>query len=282
MVHSTGANNPNLKRYVGPDDGLLGKNQYNNHWNTDKPGGRQVCVHAFIGKLANGMIATYQTLPWNMRGWHCGSGSQGSGNDTHISFEICEDNLSDAAYFNAVYKEAAELCAYLCKQYGIRPERPYLICHSEGHELGIASNHGDVMHWFPKHGKSMDTFRAEVNRLLENGGSEASSSSGSKSVDALAREVIRGNWGNGVERKNRLTAAGHDYAAVQAKVNEILSGKSTSTTETFESYTVAKGDTLWGIAAKKLGSGARYKEIKTLNGLSSDTIYAGQKLKLPK
>ena len=31
IVHSTGANNPNLKRYVGPDDGLLGKNPYNNH-----------------------------------------------------------------------------------------------------------------------------------------------------------------------------------------------------------------------------------------------------------
>lgn len=63
MVHSTGANNPNLKRYVGPDDGLLGKNQYNNHWNQDKPDGRQVCVHGFIGKLADGNIATYQTLP---------------------------------------------------------------------------------------------------------------------------------------------------------------------------------------------------------------------------
>ena len=36
MVHSTGANNPWLKRYVGPDDGKLGKNQYNNHWNTSK------------------------------------------------------------------------------------------------------------------------------------------------------------------------------------------------------------------------------------------------------
>ena len=281
MVHSTGANNPNLKRYVGPDDGLLGKNQYNNHWNTDKPGGRQVCVHAFIGKLADGTIAAYQTLPWNMRGWHCGSGAQGSGNDTHISFEICEDNLTDAAYFNAVYKEAVELCAYLCKQYGIRPERPYLICHSEGHELGIASNHGDVMHWFPKHGKSMDTFRAEVKRLLENG-SGTSSSSTAKSVDELAREVIRGNWGNGETRRQRLTAAGYDYSAVQAKVNEILSRKSTSTTATYGTYTVVKGDTLWGIAAKKLGSGTRYKEIKTLNGLSSDTIYAGQKLKLPK
>ena len=282
MVHSTGANNPNLKRYVGPDDGLLGKNQYNNHWNTDKPGGRQVCVHAFIGKLADGTIATYQTLPWNMRGWHCGSGSQGSGNDTHISFEICEDNLTDSAYFNAVYKEAVELCVYLCKQYGIRPERPYLICHSEGHELGIASNHGDVMHWFPKHGKSMDTFRAEVKRLLENGGSGTSSSAGSKAVDELAREVIRGNWGNGAERKNRLTAAGYDYAAVQARVNAILAGEKTEPTPAYGTYTVVKGDTLWGIASKKLGSGTRYKEIKTLNGLSSDTIYAGQKLKLPK
>ena len=44
---------------------------------------------------------------------------------------------------------------------------------------------------------------------------------------------------------------------------------------------VVKGDTLWGIAEKYLGSGVRYKEIKTLNGLDSDTIYSGQKLKIP-
>ena len=164
MVHSTGANNPNLKRYVGPDDGLLGKNQYNNHWNQDKPGGRQVCVHGFIGKLADGTIATYQTLPWNHRGWHGGSGSKGSANDTHIGFEICEDGLSDITYFNKVYREAVELCVYLCKLYGLTEKN--IICHSEGYKLGIASNHADVMHWFPKHGKSMDALRAEVNRLL--------------------------------------------------------------------------------------------------------------------
>jgi N-acetylmuramoyl-L-alanine amidase len=156
MVHSTGANNPNLKRYVGPDDGLLGKNQYNNHWNQDKPGGRQVCVHAFIGKLADGTIATYQTLPWNHRGWHAG----GKANDSHIGFEICEDGLSDSTYFNKVYREAVELCVYLCKLYGLTEKS--IICHSEGRKLGIASNHADVMHWFPKHGKSMDTFRADV------------------------------------------------------------------------------------------------------------------------
>lgn len=160
MVHSTGANNPNLKRYVGPDDGLLGKNPYNNHWNQDRPGGRQVCTHAFIGKLADGSIATYQALPWNHRGWHAG----GAANDTHIGFEICEDGLSDSTYFNKVYTEAVELCAFLCKKFGLTEKD--IICHSEGRKLGIANNHADVMHWFPKHGKSMNTFRAEVKKLL--------------------------------------------------------------------------------------------------------------------
>lgn len=164
MVHSTGANNPNLKRYVGPDDGLLGKNQYGNHWNNSK---LRKCVHAFIGKLADGTIATYQTLPWDMRGWHGASGPKGSVNNTHIGFEICEGRLTDKEYFNKVYKEAAELCAYLCKEFKLDPLADgVLICHSEGHARGIASNHADVMHWFPKHGKSMDTFRAVVKEAM--------------------------------------------------------------------------------------------------------------------
>ena len=160
MVHSTGANNPNLKRYVGPDDGLLGINPYNNHWNQDKPGGKQVCVHAFIGKLADGTIATYQTLPWNHRGWHAG----GRANDTHIGFEICEDALTEASYFNKVYQEAVELCVYLCKQYNISSDN--IIGHYEGYQKGIASNHGDPKNWFPRHGESMDTFRSEVKAAL--------------------------------------------------------------------------------------------------------------------
>jgi N-acetylmuramoyl-L-alanine amidase CwlA len=148
---------------VNPDDGKLGVNQYNNHWNTSAC---QKCVHAFIGKQKDGTIATYQTLPWDMRGWHCG----GAANNTHISFEICEDGLQDSVYFNAVYKEAVELTAYLCEKYHISPNN--VICHSEGYRQGIASNHSDVMHWFPKHGKSMDTFRNDVTALLS--GSTAS------------------------------------------------------------------------------------------------------------
>lgn len=153
MLHSTGANNPKLSRYIGPDDGILGKNPNGNHWNNP---GITKCVHGFIGKDKNGDIRTYQTLPWNHRGWHAG----GSANNSYIGVEICEDDLKDPIYFKLVYREAVELFAHLCKKFGLSPKD--VIDHSEGRKRGIASNHGDVMHWFPKHGKSMDTFRRDV------------------------------------------------------------------------------------------------------------------------
>lgn len=164
MVHSTGANNPRLSRYV-PGNEDIGYNTGGNHWDMEGVG---ACVHAFIGKLADGSVGVVQTLPWNRRGWHAGKGSRGSANDTHISFEICEDGLQDASYFEAVYQAAVELTADLCKQYNLDPQKDgVVICHSEGHSRGIASNHADVMHWFPIHGKTMDTFRSDVARSME-------------------------------------------------------------------------------------------------------------------
>ena len=43
-----------------------------------------------------------------------------------------------------------------------------------------------------------------------------------KPLDEIAKLVIRGNYGNGEERKRRLTAEGYDYAQVQKRVNELL------------------------------------------------------------
>jgi N-acetylmuramoyl-L-alanine amidase len=137
-------------------------------WNKSYQAGetnRQVCVHAFVDDKM-----VLQTLPWDMRAMHAG----GSANSTHIGFEMCEpsgfsyigNNISgyDAEaqepYFRAVFANAVELCAYLCRLYGLTPDS--IISHSEGYARGIASNHADVMHWFPKHGESMDTFRAAV------------------------------------------------------------------------------------------------------------------------
>jgi hypothetical protein len=148
-----------VARYV-PGDDVIGRNQYANDWDRT---GLNKCVHAFVGKFADGGVGTVQTLPWNRRGWHCGRGKNGSANDTHISFEICEDGLEDASYFEAVYQEAVELTAYLCKEYNLDPLADgVVICHKEGYQRGVASNHSDVLHWFPKFGKTMDDFRGDV------------------------------------------------------------------------------------------------------------------------
>lgn len=316
MVHSTGANNPWLKRYVGPDDGLLGKNQYNNHWNTYHPGGREVCVHAFIGKLADGTIATYQTLPWDHRGWHAG----GSANNTHIGFEICEDGLTDASYFKKVYQEAVEFCAYLCKEYGLTEKN--IICHSEGYRQGVASNHGDVMHWFPKHNKSMDTFRADVKALLDKETTEAEKPTTTPTV--TTGEITVGtkveikasattynpttkaipSWVKNyyhivtqtTYKGKPVTKGGKTCVLLGKKVKksggDVVGGVNTWTAidnlavveeaePEYRIHTVVKGDTLWKIAKKYLGNGNRYPEIKELNNLTSNVIYSGWKLKIP-
>ena len=181
LFHSTGANNPWLKRYVQPSDNAadraewlerLGVNAYHNDWNHID---RQAGLNCWIGKLADGSVTTVQTMPWNYRPWGCGSGSKGSCNSGWIQFEICEDGLNDASYFAKVYQEAIELTAYLCRLYGIDPNGtaqcggvtvPTILCHADSHKLGLGSNHGDVLHWFPKYGKSMATVRADVAALL--------------------------------------------------------------------------------------------------------------------
>ena len=79
-----------------------------------------------------------------------------------------------------------------------------------------------------------------------------------KTVDELAQEVLDGKWGNGTERKERLTAAGYDYSAVQAKVNALVKKQESAPVY----YTVKSGDTLSGIAKKY---GTTVSAIQKLN-----------------
>lgn len=97
-----------------------------------------------------------------------------------------------------------------------------------------------------------------------------------KSVDELAREVIEGKWGNGEDRRNRLTQAGYNYSEVQAIVNRILNGGSSRPSA--EYYTVKSGDTLSGIAARY---GTTVKQLVAWNNISNpNLIYPGQKFRV--
>jgi hypothetical protein len=164
VVHSTGADNPNLSRYVdSPEE--VGKNPYSNHWNSPTPGGRRVCVHAFIGKDAEGDVRVAQILPYDVQCWGCASGKKGSFNSTHIQFEVCEDGLCDKKYFELALSAAIEYCAYLCYTFGL--DISSIVSHAEAHKMGYASNHGDIDHWLKKFGWDMDGFRSAVQRVIK-------------------------------------------------------------------------------------------------------------------
>lgn len=138
-----------------------------------------------------------------------------------------------------------------------------------------------------------------------------------KTNDQLADEVIAGQWGNGADRKKRLTDAGYDYNAVQNAVNaklakksndeiarEVIAGKwgngddrkqrLTSAGYNYtviqaivnklmgatqaQYYTVQSGDTLSGIASKY---GTTWQKLQAMNGISNpNLIYAGQRIRV--
>ena len=222
------------------------------------------------------------------------------------------DTAKQEAYFRKAWQNAVELCVMLCREYGLNESS--IICHSEGYKLGIASNHEDVMHWFPKHGENMDTFRDAVKKALENDADNSSEIGvgdlvefkdgarnyypGSVAIPSWVKTdyyhrvtqtvsggkpVVKGGkvcvlLGEKVRKSGGIEAAGINTWVAKENhtiVNNITDNKSNRT------YTVQKGDSLWKIAERELGRGTRYKEIKELNSLKTDTIYPGQVLKLP-
>lgn len=166
MLHSVGCPQPKASVFV-------------TNWN--KASYDRACVHAFIDANTGDV---YQTLPWDHRGWHCGSGSKGSANNTHIGVEMCEpssikytggatftctNKATAQAAAKRTYQSAVDLFAQLCQQYNLDPLKDgVIISHKEGHARGLASNHGDPEHLWTQLGLpyTMDTFRAAVKAKL--------------------------------------------------------------------------------------------------------------------
>lgn len=162
MLHSTGADNPNLKRYVN-NPVRYGENRYNNHF--DHPDATQT-PHAFIGLDRKGKIETAQVLPWEWACWGCGTGKKGSYNykPMYIQIEMCEDQSAGKDYLDKCLNEAVSTMAILCSRYNLMADQ---ICsHKEAAAKGYASNHGDPEHWLEKYGVTMDDIRERVRERL--------------------------------------------------------------------------------------------------------------------
>lgn len=260
-------------------------------WNN--PSHKSSCVHAFIdgddGKV-------YQTLPWDHKGWHCGSGSNGSGNNTHIGVEMCEPacikytggsnfTCSDVEAAKAVaertYRSAAELFAMLCEKYNLDPMGDgVIISHREGHSRGIASNHGDPEHLWEQLGMgyTMDTFRAAVKAAMGGTFSESGSSNGTSHGKAMYR--VRKTWRDSASQKGAFEKMDNAKAcadgnpgysvydesgkALYTSRNDIEQGESTS-----EPYLVRVSTPRLNI---RKGPGTNYDKVGKYTGVGTFTI----------
>lgn len=155
-----------------------------------------------------------QGLPEDRNGWHAGDGSKGKGNRQGIAIEICYSK-SGGDRFTKAEENAVELIVDILKRYGWGIDK--------------VTKHQDYAKKYCPHRTldlGWDRFIKMIEAKLNDKPTEAPAETPvKKSVDEVAQEVLDGKWGNGSERRQRLTAAGYNYTEVQAKVNQLLYGK---------------------------------------------------------
>lgn len=135
------------------------------------------------------------------------------------------DSKSQVGAFSVF--ENAKKCADSHKGYSVYDEQGVLIYPKTNNKSidelarevinGLWGNGSDRKNKLISASYDYDAVQNRVNEILDGG-----KATPSKSIDTLAKELIRGDWGNGADRKKRLTAAGYNYDAVQKRVNQIL------------------------------------------------------------
>lgn len=173
--------------------------------------------------------------------------SSASNDNRAITIEVASDTTHPYAVNSAAYASLIKLCADICKRNGIKQ----LLWKGDKSLIGQVDKQNMTVHrWFAnkacpgdylynRHGQIAN----EVNALLGSTSTSTStptqSTTSKKSVTEIAKEVIAGNWGNGDDRKNRLTAAGYNSEEVQNKVNELLGVTTNTSTSTSTSTSTA-------------------------------------------
>ena len=175
--------------------------------------------------------------------------SSASNDNRAITIECASDAFEPYAINDKVYAALIDLCTDICKRNDIKE----LKWKADKSLIGQVDKQNMTVHrWFHP-GKScpgeyiysrLGKIAAEVNARL----GVKSDTASKKSNTEIAKEVIRGDWGNGMERKEKLTAAGYDYDAVQNEVSKLLN-KPTKKTNIEIAKEVIRGD--WGNGAER-------------------------------
>ena len=201
--------------YTGGKDGVLQKHEW--YANTNCPGPYLGSKFSYIASEVNKRLS--------------GNSSSSGGASTSSLYRV-RKSWSDVKSQKGAFRDFdnAKKCANANAGYKVfdasgNEVYPNKVTQSKSvdtlaHEVlaGNWGNGSDRANRLRAAGYDYDAVQNRVNEILYGSVSKPNG----KSIDTLAREVIRGDWGNGQDRVNRLKAAGYDYNAVQKRVNELL------------------------------------------------------------
>ena len=183
------------------------------------PSSRQASSNYGIGY--DGKIGMY--CPEEDRSW---CSSNGANDHRAVTIEVASDTTHPYAVTAEAYNALIDLVTDICKRNNIKQ----LLWKADKSLIGQVDKQNMTVHrWFAAkacpgdylynlHGDIANKVNARLNPA-------PAPTSPKKSVDEIAKEVLRGDWGNGADRKNRLTEAGYDYNEVQSIVNRLVSGE---------------------------------------------------------
>ena len=265
------------------------------------PASRQASSNYGIG--VDGRVGMY--VEEKNRSW-C---SSSNANDQRaITIECASDNSEPYAFKDVVYQRLIELCTDICRRNG---KNKLLWLGDKAKTLNYTPKSDEMVltvhRWFANKScpgnwmyARMGDLASKVTAAL---GSEVkpvepakptstikagdlvtitgSTYYGSKSIPSWVKKlrwyVVEVNGDRAVINKDESGK----YAIMSPVKTSALAVVASKPAENYRIHTVTHGDTLWAIAKKYLGNGSRYKEIVSLNGLKSNVIYSGMKLKIP-
>ena len=184
-----------------------------------------------------------------------------------ITIECASDTTEPYAINDKVYKSLINLCVDICRRNGIKE----LKWKADKSLIGHPDKQNMTVHrWFNPAKSCPGTYiysrlgkiAAEVNsRLGDTHNTKPDVSTHKKTIADIAVEVIRGEWGNGIERKTKILAAGYDYDKVQSEVDKIIgNAKKPIKTKSISEIAAEVVKGLWGngVTRKERLSAAGY------------------------
>ena len=205
-----------------------------------------------------------------------------------VTIECASDTSAPYAMNSKVYDSLVKLCTDICQRNG---KKKLIWLADKTKTLNYAPQSDEMVltvhRWFANKScpgdwlySRLDDLASKVTAAL---GGTSTTTTPFTGTETKVLYRVRKTWADAKSQKGayKILANAQKCADANPGYSVFDSNGTLVYPVSYRVHTVVHGDTLWKIAAQYLGDGSRYKEIVSLNGLTSNVIYSGMKLKIP-